>query len=84
MVSFWLATRLDIVGGLNIAGQECHYSPAGQCWPAHSCGNYFEDTEIPGRLKKEWLEPFGDRRQAIAFMGIDVALSSARNVTRVC
>ena len=31
-----------------------------------------DHAEIPDRLKKEWEEPFGDRRQAIAFMGIDL------------
>ncbi len=31
-----------------------------------------QPAEIPDRLKKEWAEPFGDRRQAIAFMGIDL------------
>ena len=65
---FWLASRMDVVGGLNIAGAECHYSPAGQWWAAHDS----HPAEIPDRLKKEWAEPFGDRRQAIAFMGIDL------------
>ena len=73
---FWLASRMDVVGGLNIAGAECHYSPAGQWWAAHNSHH----AEIPERLKKEWAEPFGDRRQAIAFMGIDLnwAALSAR------
>jgi G3E family GTPase len=69
---FWLAPRMSIVGGLNIAGRECHYSPAGQWWAANARGNHSDHVEIPDRLKKEWAEPFGDRRQAIAFMGIDV------------
>jgi G3E family GTPase len=64
---FWLATRMGLVGGLNIAGSECHYSPAGQWWAAHERDH---DSEVPERLKKEWAEPFGDRRQAIAFIGI--------------
>jgi G3E family GTPase len=68
---FWLATRMSSVGGLNIAGSECYYSPAGQWW-AHGRGNHSDEAAIPDRLKKEWAEPFGDRRQAIAFMGIDV------------
>jgi G3E family GTPase len=66
---FWLATRMDMVGGLNIAGSECHYSPAGQWWAANAHSTH---TDVPDRLKKEWAEPFGDRRQAIAFMGIDL------------
>jgi len=65
---FWLASRMDVVGGLNIAGAECHYSPAGQWWAAHDSHH----AEVPDRLKKEWAEPFGDRRQAIAFMGVDL------------
>ena len=69
---FWLATRMSVVGGLNIAGSECHYSPAGQWWAAHNRDDDSGPAEIPERLKKEWAEPFGDRRQAIAFMGIDL------------
>jgi G3E family GTPase len=69
---FWLATRMSMVGGLNIAGSECHYSPAGPWWAAHAHDNHSGHGEIPDRLKKEWVDPFGDRRQAIAFMGIDV------------
>jgi G3E family GTPase len=67
---FWLATRMSLVGGLNIAGSECHYSPAGQWWAAHVRDDGSGPAEVPERLMKEWAEPFGDRRQAIAFMGI--------------
>lgn len=69
---FWLATRMSIVGGLNVAGGECHFSPAGQWWAANTEGNHSDHAAIPDRLRKEWAEPFGDRRQAIAFMGIDL------------
>lgn len=69
---FWLASRMSVVGGLNIAGAECHYSPAGQWWASNAHDNHSHHTEIPDRLKKEWEEPYGDRRQAIAFLGIDL------------
>ena len=69
---FWLATRMNLVGGLNIAGSECHYSPAGEWWAAVAHKDGSEHLEIPDRFKKVWKEPFGDRRQAIAFIGIDV------------
>jgi G3E family GTPase len=69
---FWLASRMSVVGGLNIAGSECHYSPAGQWWAAHDRADASRHGEIPDRLKKEWAEPFGDRRQAIAFIGIEI------------
>ncbi len=68
---FWLASRMSMVGGLNIAGSECHFSPAGEWWAANACDDRSHHHEIPDRLKKVWEEPFGDRRQAIVFMGID-------------
>jgi G3E family GTPase len=66
---FWLATRMEIVGGLNLAGSEIHCAPAGTWWAARD--DHSRDLEMPERTRKEWREPFGDRRQAIAFMGID-------------
>jgi G3E family GTPase len=69
---FWLATRMDLVGGLNIAGSECHYAPAGEWWAAVAHKDNSGHAEIPDRLKKVWMEPFGDRRQALAFMGTEM------------
>ncbi|MEN3367878.1 MAG: hypothetical protein V7609_21 [Verrucomicrobiota bacterium] len=65
---FWLATRNDQVGGLNLAGSEFQVATAGKWWAAR---DEYVRAEMPGRTGKEWKEPFGDRRQAIAFMGID-------------
>jgi G3E family GTPase len=66
---FWLATRMEMVGGLNLAGSELHCASAGIWWAARE--DHVRELEIPERTQKEWKEPFGDRRQAIAFMGID-------------
>ena len=66
---FWLATRMEMVGGLNLAGSELHCAPAGMWWAARE--DHARELEMPERTRKEWREPFGDRRQAIAFMGID-------------
>jgi G3E family GTPase len=66
---FWLATRMELVGGLNVAGSESHIAPAGEWWGARD--DHARHLEMPERTRKQWKEPFGDRRQAIAFMGID-------------
>ena len=66
---FWLATRMDLVGGLNLAGSELHCAGAGQWWAARD--EHARRQEMPERTQKEWQEPFGDRRQAIAFMGFN-------------
>lgn len=81
---FWLATRMDIVGGLNIAGSECHYSPAGQWWAANARENHSGDAEVPDRLKKDWAEPYGDRRQAIALMGLDLDFDDLSERLNAC
>jgi G3E family GTPase len=67
---FWLATRMDLVGGLNLAGQEFHCASAGEWWAARD--GRARQLKMSERTRKEWHEPFGDRRQAIAFMGIDL------------
>jgi G3E family GTPase len=66
---FWLATRMDLVGGLNLAGSELHCAGAGQWWAARD--EHDRQHEMPERTRKEWQDPFGDRRQAIAFMGFN-------------
>lgn len=81
---FWLASRMSMVGGLNIAGSECHFSPAGEWWAASAHDDHSHRHEIPDRLKKVWEEPFGDRRQAIVFMGIDVDPDDLRAQLDAC
>src|SRR5688500_489305 len=60
---------MDLVGGLNLAASELHCAGAGQWWAARD--EHARRHEMPERTQKEWQEPFGDRRQAIAFMGFN-------------
>ena len=73
---FWLATRMDLVGGLNLAGSELHCAGAGEWWAARD--EHARQHEMPERTQKEWQEPFGDRRQAIAFMGFNFDSAAVR------
>jgi G3E family GTPase len=68
---FWLASRMDEVGGLNLAGAEIQCAFAGHWWAARDAR--VRDAEMPERTRKEWQEPFGDRRQSFAVMarGVD-------------
>jgi G3E family GTPase len=66
---FWLATRMDQVGGLNLAGAELHCASAGAWWAARD--EHVRESEMPERTRTEWEEPFGDRRQAFAVMAYD-------------
>jgi G3E family GTPase len=79
---FWLASRMDYVGGLNLAGAEFHCASAGQWWAAQD--DHAREFHMPARTRKEWKEPFGDRRQAIAFIGIDLDPDSLRSQLDSC
>jgi G3E family GTPase len=67
---FWLATRMDEVGGLNLAGSELHCASAGAWWAARDQSS--REAEMPERTQHEWEEPFGDRRQTFAIMALEV------------
>lgn len=79
---FWLATRMDQVGGLNLAGAEIHHASAGTWWATRD--NHSREFHMPERTRSEWREPYGDRRQAIAFMGIDLNPNSLRTELDAC
>jgi G3E family GTPase len=66
----WLATRMDEVGGLNLAGAELQCASAGNWWAARDA--HVRASEMPERTRKEWQEPFGDRRQSFAVMALGV------------
>lgn len=68
---FWLATRMDEVGGLNLAGAEIQCASAGHWWAARDA--HVRDSVMPERTREQWREPFGDRRQSFAVMarGVD-------------
>jgi G3E family GTPase len=67
---FWLASRMNEVGGLNLAGSELHCASAGNWWAAR--GQQVRESEMPERSRKQWQEPFGDRRQEFAVMALGV------------
>lgn len=67
---FWLASRMDQVGGLNLAGSEIHCASAGNWWAARDQPT--RESEMPEHTRAEWEEPFGDRRQSFAVMALDL------------
>ena len=79
---FWLATRNDFVGGLNLAGAEFHHAAAGKWWATQD--DHAREFHMPARTRKEWKEPFGDRRQALAFMGVELDLDKLRTQLDAC
>jgi G3E family GTPase len=67
---FWLASRMNEVGGLNLAGNDLHCSSAGLWWATRDA--HSREAEMPEHARKQWKEPFGDRRQTFGIMALDV------------
>lgn len=67
---FWLASRMDQVGGLNLAGSDLHCASAGSWWATRD--SQTREAEMPAHARKQWNEPFGDRRQTFGVMALDV------------
>ncbi len=79
---FWLATRMDEVGGLNLAGSDLHCASAGTWWAAREQSS--REAEMPARTQDEWKEPFGDRRQSFAIMALDVDRATLQSQFDAC
>jgi G3E family GTPase len=79
---FWLATRMNEVGGLNLAGSELQCSSAGHWWAARD--RQTRESEMPARTRNEWQEPFGDRRQSFALLATKVSQDTLRNQLDGC
>ena len=66
---FWLATRPEFAGQWSQAGGIAHYGFAGMFWKAVPKENWPDDQEYLASIEKQWVEPFGDMRQELVFIG---------------
>ena len=79
---FWLATRMDEVGGLNLAGADLHCSSAGAWWATRDAQS--REIEMPEHARQQWKEPFGDRRQTFGIMALDVDRQTLQSTLDAC
>ena len=66
---FWLATRPEFAGQWSQAGGIAHYGFAGMFWKAVPEKDWPQDEEYLSSIKEQWVEPFGDMRQELVFIG---------------
>ena len=66
---FWLATRPEFAGQWSQAGGIARYGFAGMFWKAVPEKDWPQDEEYLESIKKQWVEPFGDMRQELVFIG---------------
>lgn len=66
---FWLATRPQFAGQWSQAGGIARYGFAGLFWKAVPESDWPEDEDYLASIKSLWVEPFGDMRQELVFIG---------------
>jgi len=69
---FWLASRQDWIGIWSQAGGVCRSEPGGFWWASSAEEDWPDDPETRALLAEVWQEPYGDRRQELVVIGIDV------------
>ena len=69
---FWLATRPQFAGQWSQAGGIASYGLAGMFWKAVPKKDWPEDEQYLASIKEQWVEPFGDMRQELVFIGQDL------------
>lgn len=68
----WLASKMDWVVMYNQAGNLTSYKPEGYWWAAIDPEDIPDDPHVQANLKNSWDELWGDRRQELVFIGIDM------------
>lgn len=66
---FWLASRPEFAGQWSQAGGIARYGFAGMFWKAVPKENWPTDEDYLASIEKQWVEPFGDMRQELVFIG---------------
>ena len=69
---FWLASRMTESGFWSQAGTVCSAEGAGRWWATVPESDWPEDEDLRGSIADEFKGPFGDRRQELVVVGIEM------------
>ena len=74
----WIASRMDYSIEWSQAGGSCRIEPGGMFWAAMPKELWPVDSLLRRDIDENWTEPFGDRRQELVLIGIDMDESDLR------
>ena len=81
---FWLATRMPWAGSWQLAGSVGRHEAAGFWWAAQPRTRWPDDPDWRAGVMANWVEPHGDRRQEIVFIGIGMDEAVLRQKLDAC
>ena len=66
---FWIGTQPTWALEFSLAGAMTSFKPFGRWWAATPRNVWPRDRAAIERIRRDWREPFGDRRQELVFIG---------------
>ena len=81
---FWLASRPQFAGQWSQAGGIAHYGFGGMFWKSVPEKNWPTDEEYLASIRENWVEPFGDMRQELVFIGQGLQQESMKRALDDC
>jgi len=81
---FWLATRPDYLGELAVAGSQTITARMGRWWATVPKNRWPDDGSFEEFVLKHWDPIWGDRRQELVFIGIDMDETRIRSELDDC
>jgi G3E family GTPase len=75
---FWLATRMSMAGSWSLAGTSFELGPAGDWWAATPREDWPQSEEELAEIERDFEGPWGDRRQELVLIGIDMDEAALR------
>lgn len=81
---FWLAERPDELGFLSVAGGMVRTDFPSYWWAAMIGSGRARREDLPASLEKLWIEPTGDRRQELVFIGVGLDEKALRRELEQC
>lgn len=81
---FWLASRPQFAGQWSQAGGIARYGFGGMFWKAVPKAQWPTDEEYVASILEQWVEPFGDMRQELVFIGQGLNQTAMTNALDEC
>lgn len=81
---FWLATRPRRVGEMSLAGAICRTGSIGQWWAAIPTEHWPTQADWRSWLRQHWTPGYGDRRQELVFIGVNLDEAGIRAALDDC
>ena len=81
---FWLATRPEFAGQWSQAGGIARYGFGGMFWSAVPRNRWPDDPDYLASISEQWVEPFGDMRQELVFIGQGLDEKRIRQALDAC